>query len=161
MVALRLAKPIAVSAHDAGRALDHFLADTRHGPISVFAVPGACLVRLIRRHERLDRIECVMTWEPVTAARCSFLGSLYIMECGRGSLALVLDGLPEFHDRAQLDDELLGRESAEATGRAVLEQIASELSARNAIFTARERKPVAHALQLSIASYTYAGPPPL
>ena len=81
------------------------------------------------------------------AGGCSFLGSLYVIECGRGSLALVLDGLPEFHDRAQLEDERLGSECAEAMGRAVLERIASELSTRSARLGAPTRKLTAHGMQ--------------
>jgi|GEM_PF-6149395 hypothetical protein len=152
MVAFRLAQTIALNAHDAGRALDHFLADTRHGPISAITLPGECLVRLIRRHDRPDRLECVMTWEPAMAGGCSFLGSLYVIECGRGSLALVLDGLPEFHDRAQLEDERLGSECAEAMGRAVLERIASELSTRSARLGAPSRKLTAHIMQHSMGN---------
>jgi hypothetical protein len=154
MVAIRLVRPIALNAHDAETALDHFLADSRHGPISVFAVSGACLVRMIRRHDRPDRIECVMTWEPATAGGCSFLGSLHIMECGGGSPALVLDGLPELHDRAQLEDERLGRECAEATGREVLERIASELAGRNALLAAPGRKLAAHPIRLAMRAQT-------
>ena len=72
-----------------------------------------------------------MTWEPSAAGGCSFIGSMSIMECGRSTLAIVLDGMAEVHEFAQLQDERLGRESAEATGRAVLERIASELALRS------------------------------
>jgi|SRR5665213_222458 len=85
--------------------------------------------------------------EPSTAGGCSFLGSIFIMECGRGALALVLDGLAEFHDLAQLQDEPLERERAEATGRAVLEMIASELSIRTKHLTASSRRMAATGTQ--------------
>ena len=144
MVAFRIAQPVAVSAQDAGPALDRLLADTRHGPVSTIVMPGQCLVRMLRGHERPERVECVMTWEPLTAGGCSFLGSLMLMKCGKGSLALVLDGLVEVHDPAQLQDDRLARECAAATGRAVLERISSSLSAHNRLSAAPSRRLTAH-----------------
>ena len=144
MVAFRLAQPLALGARDVGPALACFLADTRLGTISAISLPDQCLVRMVRRH---DRPECVVTWEPAADAGCSFLGSMSVMECGRGTFGLILDGLAEVHDRAQLEDEHLARVRAEATGRAVLKRVAAELALRSLRLASPRRRIVATAGQ--------------
>ena len=155
---LRLAQPLALNAHDAGVALQRLLTDTRCGPVSSIDLPGRCLVRMIRRHDRPSGMECVVTWVPATHDGPAFIGSLSIVKCGRRTLALVLDGMVEVHDRAELQDEALARVRAEAVGRSVLERVAVELTFRNRQRVAQ--RPINHAtpmLQTANARSAKAG----
>jgi hypothetical protein len=131
MVAIRIAQSLGLSAHDAPPALERFLANTQEEGVSTIELPKRCLVRLLRRNHGSKHLECLLTWTPLTTGECSFLGTLSIMECGRGRQALILDGYIEIHDQQQLQDEQLARERAETTGHAVLEGIASALAAHN------------------------------
>ena len=153
VVTFRLAQPLALSAHDAGLALKRLLADTECGSVSAIDLPGECLVRMVGRHDRPSGLECVVTWEPAARGGYSFIGSLSVIKCGRRTQALVLDGMVEVHDRAELQDEALARASAEAMGRSVLQRMAAELTIRGrqagvtdrSVRALRAQRPINHA----------------
>lgn len=128
MVAIRIAQPANLGPHDAAAALGRFLANTYDGSVSTMTLPGQCRVRMLLRHDRTKHPACLLTWVPAGPGVCSFLGTMSIIQCGRGRPALILDGQVEVHDPAQLQDERLARTCAEAVGHAVLDRIAAALT---------------------------------
>ncbi len=129
MVAIRLAQPLGLHPNDAGRALERLLAEKREGPVSAIRIAGLCLVRMIRRRDVAGLLACVMVWEPVGPETCSFIGSLSIVSGAAGdSSAFKLEGMAQLHGLTRFRDEGWAQASAEATGRAVLERIGSELA---------------------------------
>lgn len=122
MAAIKLTRPLAVHTQAADRALKALLAETRSGPISAFGLPDRCLVRLMRRHDRPRSRELVITWEPAEAHGCTFIGSMSLVDRGTAQPPLlVLEG----------NDARLAAEAAEATGNALLERVATELTVRS------------------------------
>ena len=122
MAAIKLMRPLALHAQAADRALKALLAETRSGAISAFGLPDRCLVRLMRRHDVPRSREFVITWEPAEAHGCTFVGSMSLVDRGAAQPPLlVLEGT----------DARPAPEAAEATGNALLDRIATELTARS------------------------------
>ena len=136
MAAIRLVRPLEILANDADAALERLLAATRNGTVSSIALPDHGLLRVLRRRDVPRSRECVLTWEPVAANRCTFIGSMSIVDGAAGDASLVLEGI----------DARLDQASAEAIGRDVLDYVAAELTARGAVRRLmRNAAPMLHA----------------
>jgi hypothetical protein len=71
---------------------------------------------MLKRHDRTKYLECLLTWAPSAPGVCSFLGTMSIMECGRGTLALILDGQVEIRE-PRVASALAEHTSISAPGR--------------------------------------------